>query len=849
MAAGQGKKIQLSDYTSIKNKVDAVFGTGSGDSGYGQQVTSTTPVTGDLISHVEWVELRNDMVKARQHQTGFTVGSTTALDGGNLVIVTTGTTITEAIRNQYDNFSNIITADRLLIATSVSQSNTTANSITSKTYTSEWNNALVHVIAITGNNATPGSTTNLRYFFNAGGTIDFSSSIVGATSTVKNLAWQSFLSDIGVVKFGNTFTKWSGSSNNLGWSSLTTNDLVVFEAHPVTYSLNSYKISVRKTSDNSQIIATVTFNDGDGSDADTNVNGTLLSMINQTTPTGNNVSVPAVILDSSYGNNNTFIGGAPISQYYISPSALSIAPGNVVMFSIASKQLPVESSITWAIETSGMTADEFEENILSGGPITLTNGTGSFSLTSKNTGTDARASQVFTVKLKNNGTTVAESVAVTLGAVATSYYSTPGTFAWTVPSSVSRLVISAVGGGGGSYGWHDSGYGTWAVPGGSGGGVDGVAYQVVPGTSTSIVIGDGGGFGVQWTNSGYGTPGTPTSFTYNGTRVFICDQGPMASGQTVGGPGSATIDASNTGGVVRQGTSGIANSGGNYDGDGPGGYNVWYNIDHRGYSISYAGTQAIYPPAAIADRARAGLVQYHGWMAITQIPETIYNWTTYGSHTFTVPAGVTTILVQITGGSGGSGSGDGDYSGHAGFAGDYVSGYLTVTPGQVITAGIGGLGGNGGTGTETAGGVAGASIGSSTSFSGGRGGSSGTHGTSGSGGGGGGASFVLVNGNIIAVAGGGGGGGGAGRNSHGYGQITGTSSTTTGASGGDKGGADGGGGGGGGGGYQYGGAGGPTTNDDYGAYSGANGQSLVPSGWTSTAGSNAGTAGIVYIKY
>ena len=68
-------------------------------------------------------------------------------------------------------------------------------------------------------------------------------------------------------------------------------------------------------------------------------------------------------------------------------------------------------------------------------------------------------------------------------------------------------------------------------------------------------------------------------------------------------------------------------------------------------------------------------------------------------------------------------------------------------------------------------------------------------------------------------------------------------------SGWNKGGADGGGGGGGGGGYQFGGAGGPTTGGDDGAYSGANGQSLVPSGWTDTAGSNSGAAWIAYIKY
>jgi hypothetical protein len=498
-----------------------------------------------------------------------------------------------------------------------------------------------------------------------------------------------------------------------------------------------------------------------------------------------------------------------------------------------------------------MTANEFEENILSGGPITLTNGTGSFSLTSKNTGTDARASQVFTVKLKNNGTIVAESVAVTLGAVATSYYSTPGTFAWTVPSSVSRLVISAVGGGGGSYGWHSSGgYTTYASPGGPGGGVDGVIYQVVSGTSTSIVIGAGGSYGVEWINSGYGTPGTPTSFTYNGTRVFICDQGPMASGQTAGVPGSATIDASNTGGVVRQGTSGISGSHGE-DSQG-GGYNIWRNIDTLGYSISYAGTQAIYPPAAIADRARAGLVQYHGWMAITQIPETIYNWTTYGSHTFTVPDGVTSIWVSLTGASGGTGGGD-SYGGAAGYSGSLVSGYLSVIPGQIITVGIGGAGGNGrgdSTVNGTAGGVAGSSTGSSTSFAGGRGGYAGPSGSSGSGGAGGAASFVLIGTTVAAVAGGGGGGAGGGRYSGGHGQTTGAASTTVGDSGGDHGG-DGGGGGGGGGGYLHGGVGGSAGSGDNGGYSGANGQSFAPNGWTITAnaGQAAGTAGIVYIKY
>ena len=104
MAAGQGQIIQASDYNGIKSKVDTVFGVGgtnpltnTADStfGYGQTITSPTMVTGNSISHNEWILLRNDMVKARQHQTGVTVGYKHPTDPGyvaNQNLIIPGTT-------------------------------------------------------------------------------------------------------------------------------------------------------------------------------------------------------------------------------------------------------------------------------------------------------------------------------------------------------------------------------------------------------------------------------------------------------------------------------------------------------------------------------------------------------------------------------------------------------------------------------------------------------------------------------------------------------------------------------------------------------------------------------------
>jgi hypothetical protein len=69
---------------------------------------------------------------------------------------------------------------------------------------------------------------------------------------------------------------------------------------------------------------------------------------------------------------------------------------------------------------------------------------------------------------------------------------------------------------------------------------------------------------------------------------------------------------------------------------------------------------------------------------------------TPGSASFVVPAGVTSMTVKTWGGGGGAGGGGAaGSSGGAGGGGGYVTGVITVTPGETLTAYVGGGGGGG----------------------------------------------------------------------------------------------------------------------------------------------------------
>lgn len=156
-------------------------------------------------------------------------------------------------------------------------------------------------------------------------------------------------------------------------------------------------------------------------------------------------------------------------------------------------------------------------------------------------------------------------------------------------------------------------------------------------------------------------------------------------------------------------------------------------------------------------------------------------YTTQGSDTFVVPAGITSVTVKLWGGGGGGGAGGTAAAGGAGGGGGYVTATLSVTPGETLNVYVGGAG-----------------LGGSQS-------------TAGGGGGGGSFSSVYRGGTALAIAGGGAGGGGGLNNG--------------GRSGGD------------------GGAGGGTTGVAGSGGSGSGGSNSGGSGGTSSAGGAGGSGG------
>jgi titin len=134
---------------------------------------------------------------------------------------------------------------------------------------------------------------------------------------------------------------------------------------------------------------------------------------------------------------------------------------------------------------------------------------------------------------------------------------------------------------------------------------------------------------------------------------------------------------------------------------------------------------------------------------------------TGSTQTFTVPDGVTSLTVTLTGGQGGRGGGDSQGSPTPGGYRGVVTGTIDVTPGQVLTVAVGG---GGGTGTSSQGSAPGGSAGQNplAGYDGAVGGVAGPAGSSGGGGGSGAATVLRVDG-VDIVAGGAGGNGGNGQ--------------------------------------------------------------------------------------
>lgn len=180
MAYSSGGVIEATDYNTLvgasnsttTTQLNAIWGVGTGDMGYGQTISDTAPVTGGSdpgtsseVSAAQWATMLNRINAMRQHQ-----GAAAPISVGEIPV--TGSVI-QVVNNIQTNINACYTNRHSLGAagTTTNGSNFTFSlSLAAGTFTGSQNRTV-----------TWGSADAMRYFFNAGGQIIYR--IVSADNT------------------------------------------------------------------------------------------------------------------------------------------------------------------------------------------------------------------------------------------------------------------------------------------------------------------------------------------------------------------------------------------------------------------------------------------------------------------------------------------------------------------------------------------------------------------------------------------------------------------------------------------------------------------------------------------
>ena len=233
MAYQTGDNILDNHYNDFATSVNAVWGSGSGDSGYGQTNTVSSVDTSTTVQASQWTTLLARISSAASHQ-GSSITSITNPSAGDQI---------EAFSALSTNIATI-TTNRL----NVSSRATVAESNCSTTTTLGTSH-----ITQTGN-WTWGSTDQARYFFNTGGRISVRWDLSSFTADSKANEWNTLASNCGTYYVNAQTSGKSGgggsaatNNTNLGWHDLTNSFQVAFKQNVASsYTANYIQLSLRR---------------------------------------------------------------------------------------------------------------------------------------------------------------------------------------------------------------------------------------------------------------------------------------------------------------------------------------------------------------------------------------------------------------------------------------------------------------------------------------------------------------------------------------------------------------------------------------------------------------------------
>lgn len=276
-----GSLITASDYNVIQSKVGTVLGNGVAQSGYGQILNSSQVPISKTITSNDIEVLRLDAVKAYAHQTG-TLPVLPTVNVGDEIPYSIYSSYSSVADSIYTNKNAIDIATQASVENKISSSRSTI-----------WGGAstiqqLNHEVAVTF-----ASTDARRHFFNAGGEIRFSESIINGTGS-KTSEWVSMFTAMATVKFSyNATVASSGTGSSIGNFDLTDVYQTVFLKYGTgTYSDNYILIKAKGSQTSNIATFMIELFDGVANLYDEAINGTLTSSVSQLRPTGIYVSVP-----------------------------------------------------------------------------------------------------------------------------------------------------------------------------------------------------------------------------------------------------------------------------------------------------------------------------------------------------------------------------------------------------------------------------------------------------------------------------------------------------------------------------------------------------------------------------
>lgn len=386
------------DYNTIRNKINNVLGIGSGTSGYGATVASTTVDQYENITLDQWQTLRSEINQCYKHVSG---------SNSPLGIINSTTKITAPFVNLMNTSADFIVTNK----DSVAAGQTTLTTGLSAERNTPWNGAIARVCTVTWS-----SEDNIRNFFNAGGNISIAlsrGSVGTGVSQGKNTDWAVIIDANPTLSF--TQSNYRNATANVQIRSAVTG---------TQYTSNYLRAWGHKIT-NTSVRITVLFDDatlaastGVGTGwIDEPVDMRITTSVNyysstdavtSPTPDATNQWTDLGFVEIRTDPANISVPSGPSPTYTITPNASSVNEGSSITFTIGGTNI-VNGTYYWTVTNSG----DFGT---SNGSFVINNNAGTFSVTPTADSTTEGA-ESFTASLRSgsaSGPILATSTAVTI---------------------------------------------------------------------------------------------------------------------------------------------------------------------------------------------------------------------------------------------------------------------------------------------------------------------------------------------------------------------------------------------------------------------------------------------------